>query len=283
MSYIFVLYLKMAKKLIGKYIWPILQNKNSMKFIVFFFSFNVDASQICEGYLIKNHYVSINTAIQNGISLYNQNQDPYQYFSDVYFHATNVSTVTNMIGPNWIGNPIANYSALKDFSSLYPRASVTHAFLKEAAPIRPRQIVYSRLYAQQSARRAFIAQELFIPSNLLHQPFVFEILEFINDKHIVSEILSEIELFDTTPALNKLTKMSEFEWNEFLNKFYSLKGVLVIIDGNVGETQPIERDPEIQESSSVIIISPTGLPVSKIVAIIPLSDFDRNELQKLIQ
>lgn len=283
MSYIFVFYLKMAKKLKAKYLWPILQNKNLMTLFILFFSINAKAIQICEGYLTKNHYVSINAAIKNGISLYNQTQDPYQYFSDVYFHATNVSTVTNIVGPDWIGNPIANYAALKDFSSLYPKASVTHAFLKEAAPISPRQIVYSKLYAQQSARRAFLAQELFIPSNLLHQPFVFEILEFINDKQAVSEILSETKFFDTTPSLNKLTKMSELEWNEFLNKLYALKGVLIIIDGNVGETQPIERDPEIQESNSVIIISPTGLPVSKIIAIIPLSDFERNELQKLIE
>ncbi len=257
---------------------------NFLLLFVILFSISSKAEIVCEHYLSESQESSnlITAAIKNGLSIYDTHSNPYEPLQDVYIHATSISTVTGINGLNWYGNSITGYEALHDFSSFYPNSNVTHAFFKPTTSMKASNLFQSKDYAQMSARRAYISDELKIPRNLFKEPFVFEILEYIDDKEFVIEILSETKLFDTTHALLKLRQMSELEWSLFLDKFYSLKGVLLVIDGKIENTLPVETDPEHQEQNAVIIISQDGLPVSMIKAIIPLSRIERNELQKLI-
>lgn len=222
----------------------------------------------------------LQAAILRGVQIFDQRQNALLLYQNVYFHGTSIQNIQRATGDYFLGRSVVEYKLLSEFFSIYNNQHVVHAFQKETSPLSRSQITDMHFYAKFAAARFYLLQELNSPE--LYNPWftdsLYDLLDIRDSDDLAAYVLGLID--EEQPALAD-TLSTQIDFQQVFLHMQDREGILVVIDQSIAETYPVERDSE--DETARAIFTPQGIPWEFIVAIVPQTQAERDELADLLR
>ncbi len=264
----------------------------SFLFFVLFFCFGKSYGELssvtapkCLDIFPAKQSPAISNAILRGIRIFNSKLNPYQNFHNVFIHGTSVENVRRSLGPGFLGSPIELYQEINRlFSAYYPEHSALFSFYQGTTELDQNMKRYVDLFAEQAALKFYLLKALNIPE--FYEPWFLdeltslpEVTDALQLKNFLMHIVSNSSYSSLAKQFN--SRISRVSFDFLFMKMQARRGVLVFIDGSVRTALPVEIDPDFIQSNA--ILSPRGVPWEYITAIVPQTQVERDELQRLLE
>lgn len=226
----------------------------------------------------------VETAILAGIKIFDQGESyPDKVkFAFSYFHGTSVESVSRSARSDiFLGSPVRDFEQLSERFDFYKDKMVVHAIQNKAGVFDKRDQHSISAYAQLAAKRFHLLRFLNDPS-LYNSFFLFDLITFVENGIPINDLIANYKeegFFTSRPEL--LLRLENTDLTFIGKKMVERNGVVLVIDSKVQADTIIERD--VEHGGALALISEQGIPSEHVLAIIPQSRTERDELLKLVK